>query len=52
MEDSLKFTQMPDGSYSVEWNPEDPKWSWMNDLTNEQIQIIIQQAVWERESDG
>lgn len=45
MTDSLKFIQQPDGSYAVEWDPEDPKWSWMNSLTEQQIQIIIEQAV-------
>lgn len=45
MNDSLKFVRQPDGSYVVEWDPKDPNWSWMNSLTTEQIQIIIEQAV-------
>lgn len=51
MEDSLKFIQQPDGSYKVEWNPDDPKWSWMNELTSEQVQVIVQQAIWDREEE-
>lgn len=49
MSDSLKFIQKPDGSYCVEWDPNDPKWSWMNELTNEQVQLIVQQAIWDSE---
>lgn len=43
--DSLKFTKNEDGSYTVDWNKDDPNWSWMNNLTSKEIQIIIQQAI-------
>lgn len=43
--DSLKITQNEDGSYTVDWNKDDPNWSWMNNLTSKEIQIIIQQAI-------
>jgi hypothetical protein len=43
--DTLKITQNSDGSYTVDWSPDDPKWSWMNSLTSAEIQIIIQQAI-------
>jgi hypothetical protein len=43
--DSLKITQNEDGSFTVDWSPDDPKWSWMNNLTSKEVQIIIQQAI-------
>ena len=43
--DSLKITQNSDGSYEINWDKEDPKWAWMNGLTNEQIQVIMKQAI-------
>jgi len=45
VEDSLKITQNEDGSYTVDWSPDDPKWSWMNNLTSKEVQIIIEQAI-------
>ena len=43
--DSLRFIQNKDGSYSAEWDKDDPNWKWMNDLTSKEIQIIVNQAV-------
>ena len=43
--DSLKVIQNEDGSYSLEWDKNDPKWKWMNDLTEGQIQSMITSAV-------
>ena len=43
--DTLKITQNEDGSYTVDWSPDDPKWSWMNNLTSAEIQIIVEQAI-------
>lgn len=51
MSDSLKFVQRPDGSFSIEWDPNDPKWSWMNELTDEQVRVIVQQALWDYEEE-
>ena len=45
MSDSLKITQNEDGSLSMDWNPKDPNWSWLNDLTDEQVKIIMEQAI-------
>ena len=47
MEDTLKITQNEDGSYTMDWDPEDPQWAWMNSLTSKEIQVIIQQAIQE-----
>ena len=43
--DSLKITENADGSFTMDWDKNDPKWAWMNSLTNEQVQIIIKQAI-------
>jgi hypothetical protein len=43
--DTLKIVEQPDGSFEITWDKADPKWSWMNSLTNEQVQIIIKQAI-------
>lgn len=45
MEDSLKITQNEDGSFEMDWDPQDPKWSWMNGLTSEQVSLIMQEAI-------
>jgi hypothetical protein len=43
--DSLKITENADGTFTMDWDKEDPKWSWMNSLTSAEIQVIVQQAV-------
>jgi hypothetical protein len=43
--DTLKISGNADGSFTMDWNKEDPNWSWMNGLTSKEIQIIIEQAV-------
>ena len=43
--DSLKITQNEDGSFTMDWDKEDPNWSWLNGLTSKEIQIIIEQAI-------
>jgi hypothetical protein len=45
MEDTLKITQNDDGSFVMDWDPEDPKWKWLNELTSEEVQSIVQQAI-------
>ena len=45
MEDSLKVTQNEDGSFTMDWDPQDPKWSWMNGLTQKEMQVIMEQAI-------
>ena len=44
-EDSLKVTQNQDGSFTMDWDPQDPKWSWMNKLTQKEIQVIMEEAI-------
>jgi hypothetical protein len=43
--DSLKITENADGTFTMDWNKEDPKWSWMNSLTSAEIQVIVRQAI-------
>ena len=43
--DTLKITQNKDGSYSMDWDKEDPNWKWLNGLTSKEIQIIMEQAI-------
>ena len=43
--DSLKFTKNDDGSYTMDWDKEDPNWKWLNGLTSKEIQVIVEQAI-------
>ena len=43
--DSLKITENEDGSFTMDWDPQDPKWSWLNNLTSKEIQVIVEQAI-------
>ncbi len=45
MNDSLKVNQNKDGSFSLEWDRQDPNWKFLNDLTSKEIQVIIDQAI-------
>ena len=45
MEDSLKIVENADGTFQMEWDKEDPKWSWLNNLTSAEIQVIMEQAI-------
>ena len=44
-DDSLQVKQNDDGTFDFEWDKEDPKWSWMNDLTGEELQSIVEKAI-------
>ena len=43
--DSLRFTKNEDGSYTMDWDKEDPNWKWLNVLTSKEIQVIVEQAI-------
>jgi hypothetical protein len=51
MNDSLRINQNEDGSFSLEWNKEDPKWNWLNGLTSKEIEVIIEKAIQDYEND-
>ena len=42
---SLKIYQNKDGSFSVEWDKNDPQWSFLNNLTSKEIQTFIEEAI-------
>lgn len=44
-ESGLNIIHNSDGSFYFEWNPKDERWSWMNDLTDEQIRTIIEEMI-------
>ena len=45
MQDSLKINRNDNGSFTVEWDKNDPNWMFMNDLTSEEIESIVQEAI-------
>ena len=44
-EDSLKVTEQEDGTFLIEWDPEDPVWSMFNGLPEEDIQNFFTDAI-------
>jgi hypothetical protein len=44
-EDSLQVTEMEDGTFQIEWDKNDPRYSWMNELTEQQLQTILTEAI-------
>ena len=45
VDDGLKVTQNEDDTFTLEWDKEDPRWSFLNGLTSKEITAIIEQAV-------
>ena len=43
--DSLAINRNDDGSFTVEWDKQDPNWKWLNDLTSKEIQVIIELGI-------
>ncbi len=43
--DSLKINQNEDGSYTMDWDRNDPEWKWLNGLTSKEIQVIIEEVI-------
>jgi hypothetical protein len=39
----LNIIKNNDGSFAFEWDPADERWSWMNNLTDDQIKSIIEE---------
>jgi hypothetical protein len=44
-EDTFKISQNEDGSFTMNWDPQDPNWKWLNGLTSKEIQVIMEQAI-------
>ena len=43
--DTLKIQQNKDGSFTVDWDKNDPEWKWLNNLTSKEIQTFVEDAV-------
>lgn len=43
--DSLNVTETENGGLEISWDSNDPKYSWMNDLTEEEVQGMIKRAL-------
>ena len=43
--DSLTINQNDDGSFTCEWDKNDPTWKFLNDMTSKEIEIFIEQAI-------
>jgi len=43
--DSLKINRNEDGSFTCEWDRNDPNWKFLNDLTTKEIEVMIEQAI-------
>ena len=49
--DSLKINQNEDGSFTMDWDRNDPNWKWLNNLTTQEIQVIMEQAIKDDQND-
>lgn len=44
-EDSLKISENEDGSFTVEWDKNDPRYFMFNEMSQEQMQTFIEKAL-------
>jgi len=44
-EDSFKVTENEDGTFAVEWDPNDPRYSVFNTMTEEEMSDFFSKAV-------
>lgn len=44
-EDSLKVIENDDGTFGIEWDPNDPRYSHFNDMTHDELQNYIIKAL-------
>lgn len=44
-EDTLQVTENEDGTLSISWDKNDPKYAFMNDLTEAEVTAIIEQSI-------
>jgi hypothetical protein len=50
--DTFRIIKNDDGSFSAEWDRNDPKWAFLNGLTGSEIQVILKQAIEDFENDN
>ena len=41
----LNVIENADGSFALEWDKNDPRWSFLNGLTDPEIQVIMEDAI-------
>ena len=41
----LIVRQNEDGTFELEWDEKDLRWSWLNGMSNEEVKIILQDAI-------
>lgn len=44
-DDGLRLTKNQDGTFTLEWDHCDTRWSVLNDMTSEQISAIIMEQI-------
>lgn len=44
-DDGLKVTENGDGSFTLEWDEKDPRWSMLNGLTQEEVTAILTEGL-------
>ena len=45
MEDTLRVVETPEGGLVVEWHPDDPRYKYLDGLTEEQINAILKESI-------
>lgn len=45
MKNSLKISQNDDKTFTLEWDKNDPEWSFLNNMTSVQIQEMVRESV-------
>jgi hypothetical protein len=43
--DSLKVDQNEDGTFSFEWDKNDPNWQFLNGMTSKELQSLIENEI-------
>jgi hypothetical protein len=43
--DTLNIQRNDDGSFRLEWDKNDPNWTWLNDLTSDEIRVMVESAL-------
>lgn len=47
-QDSLKVNENEDGTFTIEWDGNDPRYSFLNDLSEEQITELLTKGLEEK----
>lgn len=43
--DSFKVTENDDGTFAISWDENDPRYAFLNDLTEEQLSAMFTEAI-------